>query len=162
MATEVPVSTLSPETPEGRERIARLESQVDDVERQVDRNERVFGPLPLAVERIQWTVDAINNRLDKRDRELDETFDKLTRSFENQVIACRGAVEDVSKEQKRQSEVFLAWQEQERKRRDDERKAEREETSTDRNSRRAAFALIAAAGVTGIFGLMIQLIGLVT
>jgi len=108
-------SRVTPESSEGRERIARLEGQVDDVERQVERNERVFGPLPLAVERLQWTIDAINTRLDKND----ETLERMARSFENQVISCRGAVEDVVKEQKRQSEVFLTWQEQERIRRED-------------------------------------------
>ena len=113
---------MTPESSEGRERIVRLEGSIEDLERQVERNERTFGPLPLAVERLQWTIDAINTRLDKRDKQDDERFEKLARSFENQVIACKGAVDGVATEQKRQSEVFLEWQEKERQRREVARK----------------------------------------
>ena len=113
---------MAPESSEGRERIARLEGQVDDVERQVERNERTFGPLPLAVERLQWTIDAINNRLDKRDREDDERFEKLARSFENQITACSSQVAQLS-ESVRQHHAA----DQERREKDRER---REQTST--------------------------------
>ena len=113
---------MSPESSEGRERIARLEGQVDDVERNVARNERTFGPLVLAVERLQWTVDAINSRLDKRDKEDEERFDKMTRSFENQITACSNQVAQVS-EAMRQHHAA----EQERR---EKQREQREQTST--------------------------------
>ena len=149
---------MSPESSEGRERIVRLESRIQDVAEDVARNERTFGPLPLAVERLQWTVDAINNRLDKRDREDDERWEKLSRSFENQVIACKSSVDQVAAEQKRQSEVFLTWQQKERERREDLASAASERKVSERTSRRAMWGLIGAAAVTGLLGLITQLI----
>jgi chromosome segregation ATPase len=149
---------MTPESSEGRERIVRLESRIQDVAQDVERNERTFGPLPLAVERLQWTIDSINTRLDKRDREDEERFEKLARSFENQVIACKGSVDAVANEQKRQSEVFLAWQEKERERREAEKNAEKQDQTTDKTSRRAMWALIGAAAVTGVLGLITQLV----
>lgn len=151
-------ATMTPESSEGRERIVRLESRIQDVAEDVARNERTFGPLPLAVERLQWTIDAINNRLDKRDIEEAERFEKLARSFENQVIACKGSVDEVVKEQRRQSEVFLEWQEKERNRREDLAKTEKQDQTTDKTSRRAMWALIGAAAVTGVLGLITQLV----
>lgn len=142
---------MTPESSEGRERIVRLEGQIEDVERQVERNERTFGPLPLAVERIQWTIDAINNRLDKRDREDDERFEKLARSFENQITACSSQVARVAETQK-------AWQESEIKRREDLADAAKTLKSSDKTSRRAMWGLIGAAAVTGVLGLVTQLV----
>lgn len=149
---------MSPESSEGRERIVRLESRIQDVAEDVARNERTFGPLPLAVERLQWTIDAINSRLDKRDVEEAERFEKLARSFENQVIACKGSVDDVAKEQRRQSEVFLAWQEKERERREAEKQTEKMDKTTDRTSKRAMWGLVGAAAVAGVLGLITQLV----
>lgn len=144
---------VTPDSQEGRERITRLEGRVEDIRDDVARNERTFGPLPLAVERLQWTIDAINTRLDKRDKEDADRFEQLARSFENQVIACRGAVEGVSKEQKRQSEVFLAWQKEERDRRDAERK-EAQQTKvqewTTRYGARVAIAAVLISALTSI------------
>lgn len=102
---------MTPESSEGRERIVRLEGQVEDIERQVDRNERTFGPLPLAVERLQWTIDAINNRLDKRDAADDERFERLARSFENQISACADRIGKLAESQE-------AWHKSERDRRE--------------------------------------------
>lgn len=112
---------VTPESSEGRERIARLEGQIEDVERQVERNERVFGPLPLAVERLQWTVDAVNTRLDKRDQTDDERFERLARSFENQITACSSAVSEVADGQRAlaEAERMRAKREEERERADD-------------------------------------------
>jgi len=152
------VATMSPESSEGRERIVRLESRVQDIADDVVRNERTFGPLPLAVERLQWTVDAINNRLDKRDREDDERWEKLARSFDNKIIACKSSVDEVAREQKRQSEVFLAWQEKERERREGLATSASERKMSERTSRRAMWGLIGAAAVTGLLGLITQLI----
>jgi len=153
---------MSPESSEGRERIVRLESRIQDVADDVTRNERTFGPLPLAVERLQWTVDAINTRLDKKDREDEERWEKLSRSYENQIIACKSAVDDVAKEQKRQSEVFLAWQDRERERREDLADTAVAQRSSDKVSRRAMWGLIGAAAVTGVLGLVTQIITALT
>lgn len=148
------LGTMTPDSSEGRERITRLESRLEDVRSDVERNERTFGPLPLAVERLQWTIDAINARLDKHDREDEERFEKLTRSFENQLINCRTAVNDVATEQKRQSEVFLAWQEKERQRREAERKEaeelRRQEEKDAQTSKTEKF--IAKYGLVGVLG----------
>ena len=141
---------VAPESSEGRERIARLEGQVDDVERQVERNERTFGPLPLAVERLQWTIDAINTRLDKRDHEDDARFEKLTRSFENQITACSNAVARVG-------DVAQELQEAERARVKRERERERTE---ERKEESSAQRFVARYGL--VTGLTVVLISSVT
>ena len=142
---------MTPETGEGRERIARLEGRVQDIADDVNRNERTFGPLPLAVERLQWTIDAINTRLDKRDREDDERFERLTRSFENQITACSNAVGKVAEQQK-------AWQDAELTRRETLAQTAKERKMSDKTSRRAMWGLIGAAAVTGLLGLITQLV----
>jgi hypothetical protein len=72
----------------------------------------------MAVERLQWTVDAINARLDKRDREDEERLERVARSFENQIATCSDRIKRIADQQE-------AWHEAERKRReaqaDDER-----------------------------------------
>jgi hypothetical protein len=142
---------MTPETGEGRERIVRLESRVQDIADDVNRNERTFGPLPLAVERLQWTIDAINHRLDKRDHEDDERFEKLARSFENQITACSSQVAKVA-------QVQQEWQEAELARREALAQTMRDRKVSDRTSRRAMWGLIGAAAVTGLLGLVTQLI----
>ena len=142
---------VTPDTSDGRERIARLEGQIDDVERQVERNERTFGPLPMAVERLQWTIDSIITRLDKRDREDDERFERLTRSFENQISACSNAVGKVAEQQQ-------LWQEGELARREQLAQTAKDRKVSDRTSRRAMWGLIGAAAVTGILGLITQMV----
>ena len=143
-------AVMTPDTSEGRERIARLEGQVDDVERQVQRNERTFGPLPLAVERLQWTIDAINTRLDKRDREDDARFEKLTRSFENQIAACSSAVAEANSGLRE-----LAEAEHERRKREQEyeRQLTQEQDS-------ATQRFVARYGMTAVLGA--ALIGAIT
>lgn len=150
-----PAGWMTPDTPDGRERIARLESQVDDVERQVERNERTFGPLPLAVERLQWTIDAINMRLDKRDREDDERFEKLTRSFENQITACSSAISRVSDTMREHHEAEQKRREKERERR--ERREADEKTAEEQTK---AQRFVARYGL--ITGLIVVLISSVT
>lgn len=148
-------TAVSPESSEGRERIVRLEGQIADVRDDVSRNERTFGPLPLAVERLQWTIDAINVRLDKRDREDNERFEKMARSFENQITACSSQVAQVARAQEE-------WQRAEQKRREDLAATAIERKSSDKTSRRAMWGLIGAAAVTGFLGLLAQIITALT
>jgi len=124
---------------------------VEDVRQDVERNERTFGPLPLAVERLQWTIDAINARLDKRDHEDDIRFEKLSRSFENQITACSSQVAKVAQAQQE-------WQESELARREKLAQTTRDRKVSDKTSRRAMWGLIGAAAVTGLLGLVTQLI----
>ena len=143
--------SMTPESSEGRERIARLEGRVQDVAQDVERNERTFGPLPLAVERLQWTIDAINARLDKRDHEDDLRFEKLSRSFENQITACSSQVAKVA-------QVQQEWQENELARREALAQTVKDRKVSGKTSRRAMWGLIGAAAVTGLLGLVTQLV----
>jgi len=151
-------AVMTPDTSEGRERIARLEGQVDDVERQVQRNERTFGPLPLAVERLQWTIDAINTRLDKRDREDDARFEKLTRSFENQIAACSSAVAEANSGLRE-----LAEAEHERRKREQEYErqlTQEQESATQRFvARYGMTAVLGAALIGAITSILVAFLG---
>lgn len=131
--------------------MARIEERVTSNERQI----AVYGPLPLAVERLQWTIDAINTRLDKRDRTDDERFERLARSFENQITACSSQVAQLAEE-------IETWQDAEQERREAEGRTEREDKSSDRTSRRAMWALLGAAAITGSLGVVVQLVQALT
>lgn len=131
--------------------MARIEERVTSNERQI----AVYGPLPLQVERLQWTIDAINTRLDKRDRTDDERFERLARSFENQITACSSQVAQLAEE-------IETWQDAEQERREAKGQAEREDKSSDRTSRRAMWALLGAAAITGSLGVIVQLIQALT
>lgn len=137
---------MSPESSEGRERIVRLESQIEDVERQVARNERTFGPLVLGVERLQWTVDAINSRLDKRDKADDERFEDLARSFTSQIATCSDRIAQMAEKQEQ-------WQQAERDRREAERERA-EETATQKfiakYGRVTAYSVVLLSALTSL------------
>ena len=105
----------------------------------------------MAVERLQWTIDAINTRLDKRDHEDDERFEKLTRSFENQITACSNAVSRVAETQEK-------WQEAEQARRERAKKEDLEVETQTQTSRRAMWGLLGAAALSGVFLVVATLI----
>lgn len=144
---------MAPDTPESR--LARSEERIASNQRQIE----MLASLPLQVGLIQERLDSLRVDLRERDVEVDRRFEKhekstaealerLARSFENQVIACKGSVDDVARSQRDAAEAFVQWQKDEAKRRKDEA-TEIRQTATQR--------LIARYGLVGV--LIAALIG---
>lgn len=150
--------TMTPESSEGRERITRLEERVDSNRRQIE----MLGPLPRAVERVQWNLDELAGdfkefRVDyaarqaRHEQKVDDTLERLAQSFSGQIASCSDRIAKMSEAQQ-------AWQEAERERRENAQKTEKQDRSSDKASRRAMWGLVGAAAVTGFLGLITQVI----
>ena len=127
---------MTPESSEGRERITRLEERVESNRRQIE----MLGPLPLQVGLVQRGQDDLRDDLHQFEKRIDERFEKFEQSMQKQVLTCVEEIGRLSRD------------------REQEKKDERADRSTDKTSRRAMWGLIGAAAVTGIFSLVIQVI----
>jgi chromosome segregation ATPase len=126
------VLAMAPESFEGRERIARLESQVDSNRRQID----TLAPLVLQVGLVQRSQDDLREDLRDLRKDMEVGFDRQERSIGNQFAACSQEI----------ARVAAALETKEA------------QQATNQTSRRAMWGLIGAAALTGILGLITQLI----
>lgn len=110
-------------------RISRLEERVDSNRRQIE----MFGPLPLQVGLVQKGLEDlaedlkaarrdearrferferdVDERIDKFEARQEKQFDAAVRSFENQVLACKGSVDAIATS-------FKEWQDKQTDRKD--------------------------------------------
>lgn len=157
--------TMTPESSEGRERITRVEERVDANRRQIE----TFAPLVRQVERVQWNLDELTEdfkqfRTDLREqraedgkKRADELHD-LRRSMSDQILVVTDGLKSCSKKINEIADAQQDWQEAERDRREGVAETEKAEKTSDKMSRRAMWGLIGAAAVTGLLGLITQLI----
>lgn len=154
---------MAPDSPDSR--MARMEERIGANQRQIE----IFGALPLAVERVQWGLDELagdfkqfkadqDKRFERHEQENLKNLERLARSFENQVIACKGSVDEVAKVQREAAQAFTAWQKAEEERRLAAHKEIREERSQSDTSRRAMWGLLGAAAIGGVFAFLVQLL----
>jgi septal ring factor EnvC (AmiA/AmiB activator) len=150
--------TMTPDSFEGRERIARMEIQIDSNRRQIE----MLGALPLQVGVIQERLDSLraqlheaererDERLDRHERKVDEALERMATSFSNQIASCSDRIAQATEAQQK-------WQDEELKRRESAATETKKDKSSDKMSRRAMWGLIGAAAVTGLLGLITQLI----
>ena len=147
-------AVMTPDSSEGRERMARLEVQVDANRRQIE----TFAPLVLQVERVQWGLDELASDLkqfreDAREqraaddkKRADELHD-LRRGLSDQILVIADGLKGCSTKIGEVADAQRAWQESERQRRDDESKAEKVERTQDVISRRALYGVLGAAAL---------------
>jgi len=137
---------MTPDSSEGRERITRMEVQVDANKRQIE----TLMPLSLQVGVMAERLDSLredlheaerenDRRLERHERRIDSKLEDMARSFGNQMAACSSQVAEVAKAQRE-------YHEAEQKRRETAHASRRD----DRTSRRAMWALLGAAAITGI------------
>ena len=154
---------MAPDSPDSR--MARMEERIGANQRQIE----IFGALPLAVERVQWGLDELagdfkqfkadqDKRFERHEQENLKNLERLARSFENQVIACKGSVDEVAKVQRETAQAFTAWQKAEEERRLVAHREIREERSQSDTSRRAMWGLLGAAALTGAFSVLVQVV----
>src|SRR4051794_28912985 len=91
--TMATVLAMTPESFEGRERIARLESQVDSNRRQID----TLAPLVLQVGLVQRSQDDLREDVKDLRRDMEVGFDRQERSIGNQFAACSQEIARVAK-----------------------------------------------------------------
>lgn len=122
---------MTPESSEGRERMARLEVQVDANKRQIE----TLGSLPLAVERVQWRLDELAESLKKAEvARLDESRE-LRRAFSDQILVVTDGLKGCSTKINEVAEAQRKWQESDRDRREAEReKRENEAKAANREA----------------------------
>jgi septal ring factor EnvC (AmiA/AmiB activator) len=151
--------SMTPESSEGRERIARMEVQIDANRRQIE----MLAALPLQVGVIQERLDSLrsdlheaererDHRLDRHEAKVDGALERLAESFSNQIATCSNRIAQMQEAQQK-------WQEADQKRRDDEREKrqaqEREEAKTAETSKAQRF--VARYGlVTGLSVVLIS------
>lgn len=149
---------VAPDSTEGRERIARMEGKIEDVERQIGRNERTFGPLPLQVALIQKGLDDLTSDLrqmeaaqDKRferfERKVEDDLETLARSFSGQFAACSSEIAKVA-------DTMREHHRAEQERRQEEAKTVRVERTQDVVSRRTLYGILGASAI-GALGVIL-------
>jgi hypothetical protein len=124
---------VTPESSEGRERITRLEERVESNKRQIE----MLGPLPLQVGLVQRGQEDLREDLHDFERRMEVRLERFERSVQAQVSAC---ADQISQMQKGGAEA----------------------KTSDKASRRAMWGLVGAAAVTGLLGLITQLITALT
>lgn len=126
------VLAMTPESSEGRERIARMEVQIDSNRRQIE----TLAPLALQVGLIQRSQEDLRDDMRELRQDIDQRFDRQERSIGNQFAACSQEIARVAQALESRDERIV----------------------TDKTSRRAMWGLVTAAAVTGLLGLIAQLI----
>lgn len=126
------VLAMTPESSEGRERIARMEVQIDSNRRQIE----TLAPLALQVGLIQRSQEDLRDDMRELRQDIDQRFDRQERSIGNQFAACSQEIARVAQALESRDERVV----------------------TDKTSRRAMWGLVTAAAVTGLLGLIAQLI----
>jgi uncharacterized protein YukE len=141
------VAVMTPESSEGRERIVRLEERVESNRRQIE----MLGPLPLQVGLVQRGQDELREDMAQLRHDIDARFksyvesqtewqQQFTRSVDSQLAQCSNEIAKVAKSfENSRAEATVD-------RRDD------------RTSRRAMWALLGAAAITGILTLAATLV----
>jgi hypothetical protein len=127
---------VTPESSEGRERITRLEERVESNKRQIE----MLGPLPLQVGLVQRGQEDLREDLHDFERRMEVRLERFERSVQGQVSACADQIS-----QMRQGVA-----------------EEKTEKTSDKASRRAMWGLVGAAAITGLLGLITQLITALT
>lgn len=123
--------TMTPESSEGRERIARMEVQIDANKRQIE----MLAALPLQVGVIQERLDSLradlhqaererDQRLDRHEAKVDGALERLARSFTDQIATCSNRIAQMQEAQQK-------WQEADRERREAEREKRRAQERED-------------------------------
>src|SRR4051812_25718424 len=128
--------TMTPESSEGRERIARMEVQIDANRRQIE----TLAPLALQVGLVQRGQEELRDDMKELRQDMDARFDRQERSMSNQFAACSSEIARVAKALEARDERIV----------------------TDKTSRRAMWGLVTAAAVTGLLGLVAQIITALT
>lgn len=137
---------MTPESSEGRERMARLEVQVDANKRQIE----TLGSLPLAVERVQWRLDELAESLKKAEvSRLDENRE-LRRAFSDQILVVTDGLKGCSSKINEVADAQRKWQEAENARRAEDAKTVRVERTQDIVSRRTLYGVLGAAGLAAL------------
>jgi len=153
----VGVESVAPDTPEGRERITRLEERVDSNRRQID----TLAPLMRDVGRLQWGLDELAEdlkqfRQDVReqriedDRKRADEMHSLRRSVSDQILVVTDGLKSCSNKISEVADVQRKHHEAEQRRREKEEKTVRIEKSQDVVSRRTLYGILGAAGIAAL------------
>lgn len=145
---------MTPDSSEGRERLVRMEAQVDANKRQIE----TLMPLSLQVGVMAERLDSLREdlhqaelenerRFERHEKRIDSKLEDMARSFGNQMTACSNQIAQVAENQRKHHEA-------EEKRRE----AARTDRKDDRTSRRAMWALLGAAAITGILTFLATLV----
>jgi predicted nucleic acid-binding Zn-ribbon protein len=130
------VAVMTPDSSEGRERITRLEERVESNRRQIE----MLGPLPLQVGLVQRGQDELREDMAQLRRDTQEWQKDFSRQVKSDLIHCSNEIAKVAKSfENSRAEATVD-------RRDD------------RTSRRAMWALLGAAAITGILTLAATLV----
>jgi DNA repair ATPase RecN len=148
---------MTPDTPEGLQRLSRLEERVDSNRRQID----TLAPLVRDVGRLQWGLDDLANdlkelrddmraqRLEDEKKRNDELHD-LRRSVSQQILVVTDGLKGCSDKITEVADTQRKHHEAEQRRREEEQKTVRVEKSQDVVSRRTLYGILGAAGIAAI------------
>lgn len=137
---------MTPESSEGRERMARLEVQVDANKRQIE----TLGSLPLAVERVQWRLDELAESLKKAEIARLDDSRELRRAFASDILVVTDGLKGCSSKINEVADAQRKWQEAENARRAEEAKTVRVERTQDIVSRRTLYGVLGAAALAAL------------
>jgi DNA repair ATPase RecN len=146
-----------PDSPEGRERIGRIEERVENNRRQID----TLAPLVRDVGRLQWGLDELASdlkqfRLDVREQRTTDKQDRaaeleeLRRGVSSQILVVTDGLKGCSDKIGALSDMHRKHHADEMQRRADESKATREAGTQDLLSRRALYGILAASAIGAI------------
>lgn len=153
---------MTPESPEGRERLVRAEERIESNRRQID----ALAPLIKDVGLLQWNLselagdlkefrqDMREQRAEDQKKRADEIHE-LRRSMSDQILVIADGLKTCSTQVKEVADAQRAWQEAERDRREAER-VKREENATQRAIAKYAPTATLIVGLLAFLGIIIQ------